>query len=286
MKRTLALLPALILPFTACGDDATGPADPYALLIEIELREAVIELSEPQPYLCEYKCTGRTQGGEGGEFAVWMEGRLEWMIGDSVASTLQLTEVDLWERFTSPDIGRNQKQDFVRSASSHEPFDLKIVVNARHSSGEILTDSSRVTCTFPEEVMNFSQLAGSWTATMFKWKATETVAGVFDLIQGEGSLSFDLLSDGSLSGTVTLLVGGGSFSTAAVQGSLTIEDAVSVTQANLIFSFTQGPLDNFTGSVFRVGNTLYIEASEGITFDFNRDGIQESATFEAVFELS
>ena len=88
------------------------------------MREAVIELSEPQPFLCEYKCIARTQGGEEGEFAVWMGGRVDWMIGDSVSSTFQLTEAESWERFASPAIGRNKKQDFVRSAISHEPFDL------------------------------------------------------------------------------------------------------------------------------------------------------------------
>lgn len=131
-------------------------------MAEMELREAVIKLSEPQPYLCEYKCIARTQGGEEGEFAAWMGGRVDWMIGDSV---------------TSPTNGRDKKQDFVRSASSHEPFDLKIALTATHSSGETLVDSSRVVSVsaFPDEGMTLADLQGKRTATEFTWNATETV---------------------------------------------------------------------------------------------------------------
>ncbi|MFC1574726.1 hypothetical protein ACFL3Z_01460 [Gemmatimonadota bacterium] len=286
MRYPLAAVPVLALAFIACGDDPTGVSGPYTFSITTELRDASIDLSEPQPYICGYKCIATTEGGEKGEHADWVGGRLEWMIGDSTVYTFPLDTEELWNRFGGPSIGRNQKRNFVRSVSSQEPFDLKVVISARHPSGDILTDSSLVICDFPEEVMNLTQLEGSWKAVKFKWTSTQSAVWFYDLIHGGGALAFDLQTDGTFSGTSSFPVQAGSLTTGTVTGSLAIEDAITVTQANVVFTFTDGPFQSFTGIIFRVADKLYIEATEGVTFDFNWDGIQDAATLEAIFELS
>ncbi len=286
MRRPLAIVPLLTLPFVACGGDATGPSGPYTFSIAAELRDAWIDLSQEQPYLCEYKCIATTEGGERGENADWVSGRIVWMIGDSTVFTYPLEREDLFDRFGALSIGRNQSQVFVRSASSHEPFDLKVVLSARSSSGEILSDSSSVTCDFPVEVMNLAQLEGTWTATKFKWTATETAVWWYDLISGGGGVTFVLGPDGTFSGTSDYPVEAGSMTTLAVSGSLSIEDAINVTQANVVFTFTEGPFQSFNATIFRMADKLYLEATEGVTYDFNRDGIQDGATLEVTFELS
>jgi hypothetical protein len=286
MRRLLAALPILVLPLLSCGDDVTGPTGPFSLTLTTELRESVIDLTDEQPYICEYKCTARSRGGEGGEYADWVSGAVRWMIGDSVVFSYGLDAGALMDRFGDVTIGRNKTQNFVRSATSHEPYELLIVMNARHSSGEVLSDSSRVACTFPNEVMNTTQLAGRWTAVRYRWTSPETTIWWYEILQGNGDLSFDLQANGSFSGTTNFPVDGGPLTRVNVAGSLAVQNAITVTQADLAFTFTQGPLQSFTGTVFRIGSRLYIEATENVTFDFNWDGTPDTAELEIIFELS
>jgi hypothetical protein len=284
MRRLLATLP-ILFSLWACGNDATGPSGPFSLNVTLEFRDALIDLSDIQPYLCEYKCIARAEGGEKGEYAEWVSGRLDWLVGDSITYSYALGKTELLDRFGDLNMGRNKRRTFVRSATGDEPFDLQLILLARHSSGEILSDTAVVACPFPADVMNTAQLAGNWTATKVKWTATTSGALWYDLIHGGGSLSLAFQPNGDFTGTSLYPVQVGSLTSVPVAGSISIQNATTVTRGTITFDFTEGPFQDFTGSIYYSARKVYIEATEGLTYDFNRDGNEESAMLEMVFDV-
>lgn len=269
----------------ACGDDATGPTGPYSLIVTTELRSATIDLTDEQPYFCEYKAIARSEGGEKGEFAEWIGGRLDWMVGDSVIYSFNLSATELFDRFGDGSIGRNRKQNFVRTATGTDPYDLRLFLSARHSGGEVLADSSRVSCDFPPDVMAPTNLAGTWEATWMKWSSPDAIVWQYELINAGGSLSFTMGENGSFAGTTAYPDQSGDKPTVDVAGLFTVSESGSLTSGEVTFAFSQGPYGTISGTLTRSGNELFFTSSEGASFDFNRDGTPDTADLEAWFRL-
>ena len=270
----------------ACGDDPTGPSGPFALTVTTTLRSAEIDLTDEQPYICEYKCLAKTEGGEKGEYADWLGGKLQWIVSDSVIHTFNLSAAELLDRFNDGTIGRNQKQSFVRSASGTDPYDLQLILSARHSSGEILADSSLIVCDFPADVMGPANLAGTWTASWVKWTSPDAIVWQAELISSDGALSFGLEENGSFSGYTIYPSQTGTMENTPVAGTLSVQESTSVTSASVTLAFAQGPYGTLVGTLTRLGNQLFLDVPEGAFFDFNRDGTPDIAALEARFTLN
>ena len=286
MKGFIGTSAVLALLLFACGDDATGPTGPFTLTVTSQTRSAIIDLTDEQPYLCDYKAVAQSEGGEKGEYAEWIGGRLDWLVEDSVIFSFHLTAADLLDRLGDATIGRNKKQNFVRSASSTDPYDLRLLLSARHSSGEVLSDSSSILCEFPPDLMGPENLAGAWTATWLKWTSPDAIVWQYELTSAGGALSFVLSEDGSFSGSTTYPTLAWNLETQDVSGTLSIQDSKSITSGTITFDFAQGPFGSFSGTITRVKNMLYVDVEEGASFDFNRDGIPDPAAFKARFTLN
>lgn len=286
MRKIIGGLALFFIFLIACGDDPTGPSGPFALTVTTTVRSAEIDFTDDQPYICEYKCVAQTEGGEKGEYADWLGGKLEWMIGDSVVHTFNLSAAELMDRLGDATIGRNQKQNFIRSASGTDPYDLQLTLSARHSSGEVLVDSSLVVCDFPADVMGPANLAGTWTATWVKWSSPDAIVWQAELISSDGALSFDLQENGSFSGSTDYPNLAGAMEAMTVSGTLSVQESTSVTSASVTLAFAQGPYGTLIGTLTRVGNKLYLDVPEGAYFDFNRDGTPDIAALEARFTLN
>jgi hypothetical protein len=290
MKRLLGISAFSIVFLLACGDDPTGPTGPFALTLTNELRSAIIDFTDDQPYLCEYKAIAQTEGGESGEFADWLGGRLDWLEGDSTIFSYSLSVDDLLDRFGDVTIGRNKKQNFIRSAAGSDPYDLRLVVSARHSSGDVLTDSTTVGCEFPPDVMDPGNLAGSWEATWVKWESPDAVVWQYELISADGALSFNLSENGSFSGSTTYPFIPGGMAAQNVSGTLAVTDSESVTSGTATLTFAAGPYGTVTGTLLRIKDELFFEGVAaglpgGASFDFNRDGTPDAAQLVARFKL-
>jgi len=286
MRKTIVGSALFFIFLIACGDDPTGPTGPFALTLTTTLRSADIDLADEQPYICEYKCVARTEGGEKGEFADWLGGKLEWVVNDSVVHTFNLSAAELLDRFGDGTIGRNQKQSFVRSAAAADPYDLQLILSARHSSGEVLADSSLILCEFPADVMGPANLAGTWTATWVKWQSPNAIIWQAELISSDGALSIDMQENGSFSGYTIYPNLSGAMENIPVAGTLTVQESTSVTSANVTLAFAQGPFGTLVGTLTREGNQLFLDIPEGAYFDFNRDGTPDTASLEARFTLN
>jgi hypothetical protein len=286
MRKIIGGSALFVMFLIACGDDPTGPSGPFALTVTTTVRSAEIDFADDQPYLCEYKCVARTEGGEKGEYADWLGGRLEWLVNDSVIHTFNLSAVELLNRFGDGTIGKDKKQNFIRSASGTEDYDLQLILSARHSSGEILSDSSLIVCDFPPDVMGPANLAGTWTATWVKWQSPDAIVWQAELISSDGALSFDLQENGSFSGFTIYPSLAGAMENTGVSGTLTVQESTSVTSASVTLTFAQGPYGTLVGTLTRVGNKLYLDVPEGAYFDFNRDGTPDIAGLEARFTLN
>jgi hypothetical protein len=286
MRKIIGGSSLFFLFLMACGDDATGPSGPFALTVTTTLRSAEIDLTDDQPYICEYKCIAKSEGGEKGEYADWLGGRLEWIVDDSVMHTFNLSAAELLDRFGDGSIGRNQKQSFVRSASSADPYDLRVVLSARHSSGEVLADSALITCEFPADVMGPANLTGTWDATWVKWQSPDAIVWQAELISSDGALSFSLQENGSFSGSTIYPNQAGTMENMPVSGTLTVQESTSVTSASVTLNFAEGPFGTLVGTLTRAGNKLFLEVPEGAYFDFNRDGTPDIASLNARFTLN
>ena len=229
MRKILGGSALLFLFLIACGDDSTGPSGPFDLTVTTTVRSAEIDLTDEQPYICEYKCVAQTEGGEKGEYADWLGGKLEWIVDDSVEFTFNLSAAELLDRFGDGTIGRNQKQSFVRSASSPDPYDLRLILSARHSSGEVFADSSLILCEFPADVMAPTNLAGTWDATWVKWQSPDAIVWQAELISSNGALSFSLQENGSFSGFTIYPNQAGVMENMPVAGTLTVQESTSIT---------------------------------------------------------
>lgn len=286
MKRFNATAVALCLLLSGCGDDPTAPSGPYSLILTTELRSATIDLSDEQPYFCDYKAIAKSEGGEKGEFAEWIGGRLDWMVGDSVAYSLPLSAAELFDRLGDVSIGRNKKQNFVRTATGTDPYDIRVFLSARHSSGEVLADSSRVGCDFPQDVMGPANLAGTWTATWVKWSSPDAIVWQYELTNSGGSLEFALAENGTFAGNSAYPDLSGDKPVVDVAGTFSVTESSSITSGEVAFAFSQGPYGTFSGTLTRSADELFFESAEGAaSFDFNRDGTPEAATLEAWFVL-
>lgn len=286
MKKLIGGSALFFLLVIACGDDPTGPSGPFALTVTTTPRSADIDLNDDQPYICEYKCVARTEGGEKGEYADWLGGKLQWTVNDSVVHTFNLSAADLLDRFGDGTIGRNQKQSFVRSASGTDPYDLRLILSARHSSGEILADSSLIACEFPADVMGPDNLAGTWTATWVKWTSPDAIVWQAELINSDGALTFSLQENGSFSGYTIYPNQTGTMENIPVSGTLSVQESTSITQASVTLDFSAGPFGTLVGTLRRAGNQLFLTVPEGAFFDFNRDGTPDRASLEARFTLN
>jgi hypothetical protein len=285
MRHVAGIAAAFALLLAACGDDSTGPDGPFALIVTANTRSAEIDLTDEQPYICEYKAIAKTEGGEKGEYAEWLGGRLDWIVKDSVVYRFNLSAAELLDRFGRTTIGRNTRQNFIRSASGVDPYDLQLTLVGRHSSGEVLSDSTLIVCDFPADVMAPTNLAGSWTASWFKFESTDTNIWQVELISSGGSLSIALEENGSFSGSADYPNLAGAMEAQPVSGALTVVESESITNGTVTFTFAEGPFGTLTGTLTRVQNQLILEVPEGAAFDFNRDGRPDPASLEARFDL-
>lgn len=114
-----------------------------------------------------------------------------------------------------------------------------------------------------------SDLAGTWTATRFEITSVASGAVAADLIALGGAVSFTIESDGS----VTIRT------TAPGQSSPDVETGTLGVTGNAFTLSTGG--DNAAGTIMRDGDTMTLEITNGIEFDFDDDGTEEAATVSA-----
>ena len=114
-------------------------------------------------------------------------------------------------------------------------------------------------------------LAGTWTATSAIFTSTANPPVSLDLIAAGASLTATIQSSGAISITTTEPVSGVSDTD---NGTI----AVSGTSVTLTIDG-----DVVTGTITRDGDTLTLNLSSGVEFDFDDDGTDDPATAIIVF---
>jgi hypothetical protein len=108
-------------------------------------------------------------------------------------------------------------------------------------------------------------IAGDWTATSFVFTSVDDPDLTADIIDLGGSVSLTLNANGTYSITFTL-------------GGVPETDGGTYTIDGSDITLDEGDSDEVSGTIDLSGDTMTIRLTDGVEFDFDDDGTDESAT--------
>jgi hypothetical protein len=129
------------------------------------------------------------------------------------------------------------------------------------------------------DLITIEDLAGTWAATLFRAVSLDDPAIAFELIAAGGSMDVIVQSTGAFTGEIEVPdPDTGQLLTIPIGGSFTLE---SQTEIYADFAVEIPPfLEDGTVEFEYDGNTLALH-QEVTTFDFDNDGVDDPATFDA-----